>query len=454
MGIAAAALFAISFARIGSLQPRQESGTLPTQPATPYFHYLPGGQPLARALVVHGLNSNKAFMQLFCAALADAGFEVYAIDLPGHGDSTAGFNGVLAESALNQAVTSLMPDIAIGHSMGGSLLIDLAHRHTFRKLVLISPGTTEVNDLIFENTLVTAERFDIPAINTFVPLLAADGAHLMKFEWGMHSSALLKADQIHDIVAWLGGDTSRLQTGKRIGWLGCMFLAAVILGIAVFPARAAGPAGGTSFSKADVVMCYVVASAVAVTVLHFVVVLRWIHLFAMDYMISFLFVAGVVLVGIATNTAKASAVRGGDIGRAVGAAAYVIVVLGLLAGSHLIHMTLSDGRWWRFVVIAIVSLPLFLFDEMVLREVGSRAQNFGLGIVTRLLITAGIATGALIFNRQSDFIVLLLALFLLFWITLWLVTGFIARYVRNPVGAALFAALVQGWMFAAWFVIT
>src|SRR5258708_36015642 len=109
------------------MQPNREKGMLQTDPPTHYIHYFPGSGPHRRALVVHGLDSNKEFMQIFCSALADDGLEVYAIDLPGHGDSTAGFNGVLARSTVEQAVSYLNPDIAVGHSMGSALLIGLAH---------------------------------------------------------------------------------------------------------------------------------------------------------------------------------------------------------------------------------------------------------------------------------------------------------------------------------------
>jgi hypothetical protein len=62
------------------------------------------------------------------------------------------------------------------------------------------------------------------------------------------------------------------------------------------------------------------------------------------------------------------------------------------------------------------------------------------------------ATGVLIFNRGSAFLVLLLGLILLFWIALWFFTSVVHRHIQDPAATALFAALVQGWMFAAWFV--
>jgi len=457
IGIAAAALFVSGFAGAAALRPARETGTLPTQPPTPYIHYLanaqPGAKPTQRILVVHGLDANKEFMQLFSSALNDAGFEVYAIDLPGHGDSTAGFNGVLAGKVLEQVVSILHPDIAAGHSMGASLLIDLTHSVQFRKLVLMSPGTTEINDLEFKNTLVTTERFDIPAVNWFAPQLTGAGAEIRKFTWGMHSSAPFQRSHIREIVIWLGGDPKLLHTGQRTACLGLMFGGAVAMGIVLLPRRPVTPPPTQLFSKTDTVLCYVLAGAVSMIVLRFVVVLRWMHVFAMDYTVSFFLVAGLSLIVILARKEKRPLVDVGAIAKGLAAAAYVIVFFGLIAGSHLIHMTLPDGRWWRFLVIAAASFPLFLFDESVTRAVGNRWQNAGIGIVTRILIAACIATGVLLFNRESAFIVLLMAVFPFFWVALWFATGLVARHVQNPIAAALFAALVQGWMFAAWFVI-
>jgi len=451
IGAAAVALLIYSLARTAALRPKQETGLLPTQPPTPYIHYFSDDVSSQRVLVVHGLDSNKEFMQIFCAALADAGFEVYAIDLPGHGDSTANFNGVLAANVIEQTVALLKPDIAIGHSMGAALLIDLAHRVKFGKLVLVSPVPTVVGDLHFENTLVTAETWDIPAVNAFAPML--QGADLKKWP-GMHSSALIKKDQIREIVMWLGGDPARLRTSQRLLWLGLMYAGAGALGIVLFPGLAARVHREPLFSKTEIAMAFIAAGAVSVVMNRFLVVLRWVQLFAMDYTISFWFVAGLtLLVILSARTKKWILGNSVDILRGLAAAAYVIIVMGLLAGSHLIHMTLPDGRWWRFFVIAAASFPLFLFDEAATRHVGSAWQNVGIAFVTRGLITASLATGVLLFNRESAFIVLVLPLLFLFWMMLWFVTGFVARNAQNPAGAALFAALVQGWMFAAWFVI-
>src|SRR5712691_2953982 len=250
VGIVSAALFVLGFYETAILQPSREKGLLPTEPPTPYIHYFPNIEPHRRALVVHGLDSNKEFMQIFCSALADDGLEVYAVDLPGHGDSAAAFNGVLARSTLEQAVSYLNPDIAVGHSMGAALLIDLAHDVKFRTLILMSPVPTQVNGLEFEHTLVTTEGWDIPAVNTFAPQL--EGVDLRKFEWGMHSSALVYPSQIREIVNWLEGDSDRLRTVARLVWLGVMFAAAIASAIVVLPRRLPSPVTAVAFSETEV----------------------------------------------------------------------------------------------------------------------------------------------------------------------------------------------------------
>ena len=45
-------------------------------------------------------------------------------------------------------------------------------------------------------------------------------------------------------------------------------------------------------------LAYVAACSIAIVVLHFVMVVRWVRLFAADYMVSFWFVAGIALVAL------------------------------------------------------------------------------------------------------------------------------------------------------------
>src|SRR5262245_51365285 len=158
----------MGWSRVTALEPKREDGRLQTEPELPYFRYLPDGEVLGRVLVVPGLNSNKEFMQVFSAALADAGFDVYTIDVPGHGDSKVPFNAVTARQAVENALKLVGPDIAIGHSMGGAILLDLAAEFSVRAMVLLSPAPTPIPEAPLPRTLVTAGGFDIPAVRSFV----------------------------------------------------------------------------------------------------------------------------------------------------------------------------------------------------------------------------------------------------------------------------------------------
>jgi hypothetical protein len=56
-------------------------------------------------------------------------------------------------------------------------------------------------------------------------------------------------------------------------------------------------------------------------------------------------------------------------------------------------------------------------------------------------------------NRQAAFLLLLTHLIILFWIFLWFAAGLVRRRT-DPFAAALFAAILQGWLFAALFITT
>src|SRR5262245_4320982 len=118
----------------------RQAGAFSFHPSTPYFHYSPAVAPArGRILVVHGLDSSKDVMNLLCYALADAGFELYSIDLPGHGGSRDPFDGLRARHAVEKALDEISPGAVLGHSFGAAILMDLASDREFDSLVLLSP---------------------------------------------------------------------------------------------------------------------------------------------------------------------------------------------------------------------------------------------------------------------------------------------------------------------------
>jgi len=87
---------------------------------TPALQFIPSGSgPHPVALLAHGITASKETLFRFGEALAAAGFECYAVDLPGHGQSTQPFSFNETAPTLDKIVHSLgSVDVFLGHSMG------------------------------------------------------------------------------------------------------------------------------------------------------------------------------------------------------------------------------------------------------------------------------------------------------------------------------------------------
>ncbi len=456
----AVVIFGLAWIQSSALEPKYESGVLPIDPPTPYIHYFGPSSPPGRILVVHGLDVSKETMHLISAALADGGFEVYNIDLPGHGDSTARFQTDLAEQAISRAKVFLgEKTIVLGHSLGAGLLLDLAANEHFSKMVLLSPPPLSIAEIRADRVLIVTGKIDIPRIRRFVPIAADIGESKVEswlLPWGAHSAPIFNPVHIRHIVEWLGGDGPRTRTGTRILWIVLMLGAAVLFGVSFLPGR---KSQSIEVPINKVLIVYVIAFSSALFVLKFVRPLSWLRLFATDYLVGFLLIGGLVLLSLCVSAVptvinhKETEKGPRRFFSVVIAAAFVIAIPGLLIASQVIHMSLSGGRWWRFPIIMLLGIPLFLSDELTIRRIQPRWKSDTIALLTRGLLLAFILTGVLTFNRENDFLVLIVPLIVIFWIALWLAAGVVHRNTHSPIAAAFFSALVQGWAFAAWFVI-
>jgi hypothetical protein len=133
----------------------------------------------------------------------------------------------------------------------------------------------------------------------------------------------------------------------------------------------------------------------------------------------------------------------------IAAALYLIAVPGVMVVSEFTQITLSDGRWWRFPAITLLSLPLFWADEILIQSMTSRWKAAAVGIVTRVLLAAIVITAVLTVYREAAFVLLISGFLLIFWIALWFVAGIIHRRTADPLATAIFCSLIQGWVFAA-----
>jgi pimeloyl-ACP methyl ester carboxylesterase len=88
--------------------------------ATPAIHLFPsasGSHPVV--LLAHGVTASKETLFRFGEALAAAGFDCYAVDLPGHGESRLAFSSSNIVAQMGRITRVLGPvDVFVGHSMG------------------------------------------------------------------------------------------------------------------------------------------------------------------------------------------------------------------------------------------------------------------------------------------------------------------------------------------------
>jgi pimeloyl-ACP methyl ester carboxylesterase len=87
----------------------------------PAIRFVPGGAAARRpkALLAHGVTASKETLFRLGEALAAAGYEAYAIDLPGHGDSPLPFRPSDNVQIVGKAAAAIGPlDVLGGHSMG------------------------------------------------------------------------------------------------------------------------------------------------------------------------------------------------------------------------------------------------------------------------------------------------------------------------------------------------
>jgi pimeloyl-ACP methyl ester carboxylesterase len=91
------------------------------------------------AVLIHGLSSNATSWRGVGASLAQRGYRVVAPDLRGHGSSPRGYYSVEEWTDDILETVPPAPDLAIGHSLGGVLLLKAAQRLRPARAVYVDP---------------------------------------------------------------------------------------------------------------------------------------------------------------------------------------------------------------------------------------------------------------------------------------------------------------------------
>lgn len=86
-------------------------------------------------LLTHGWESNAARWKSLIEPLKKKGYNIIALDAPGHGRSGSKvFNAIIYAEFINVVAKRFSPDIIIGHSVGGMAAAFFQHKYQFAKI--------------------------------------------------------------------------------------------------------------------------------------------------------------------------------------------------------------------------------------------------------------------------------------------------------------------------------
>lgn len=463
-------------------------------------------QPVGSVILIHGLSANRRLMMYLAEDFAGHGFQSYAIDLPGHGDSRDAFTFARAESCATAAVEALTAahaidpktTILVGHSMGGTIAIRMADRDPVAATVAISPGPTVPPRRMPANLLVFSASADLKILRDAaqgVSELAggkrtapADFAQRRAFDLQLlphstHTSLISDRRVAHNSEQWAMqtlfpdispetvalnldlatyetfGNGRRRLAGGALGFAGILLmfpLAAVLfakIGGATAP-EVPGLRPRILMLLAEVAL----GSLVAVLILKIGVPLGFLRMFSGAYLVSLLLIVGVLLLTL--NFGFALEYMSLRPARIFGAAALGFATFLAIAGW--MNWQLSDAwmnapRWLRFAGILPFLWIYFFAEEVVLGPVckgWARAGRFAVFLGLRLEIFLAGAVGYYFLASGQVLVVILFVYLGIFSVLQRLACDALRSRTGAATATALFGAILGSWFVASLFPIT
>ena len=466
----------------------------------------PGVSPVGSAIVLHGLSADRRVMMYLGSDFAGHGFRTYLFDLAGHGDNTDAFTFPRAEQCAAVAIDSLTRSgaidprktILLGHSMGGEIAVRMADHDPVAATIALSPAPMTLPRRMPSNLLVIAGGLDLWPVKAEARALAAAAGgdraapsdfseqrafQLVFLPYATHTTGLIDRGVAHRAELWAMqalfpgvprttlalnlslatyqtfGRGRRRLAGAILGLIGLALLFPFALTItsdlAGPPAEDLSPARP---SRALAAAEGAAGSLAAVLILSAGVPLRFLHLYAADYLASLLLIDGLFLLALNWKAAKES---WSPRARPILAAAVLAFAMFLAAGGwlnwQLADMWMNAPRWLRFAELLPVAGIFCLAEETVLGGVAKgtpRALRYFISLTLRLELWLACL---LAYYRLANAEVLILILFFAlagFSALQRLATDALRARTGSAIGAALFGAILAAWFIAAIFPLT
>ncbi len=508
-------LFMLGFNRVIAYEDgiTRENFTIAGPLPVPVLEMRPAAQETSLvAIVAHGFSGSKELMTGFGAELAHAGITTYLLDLPGHGQSPAPSGSQQSTRAqenvmaVSEAVAYVRTHnratkhpalILLGHSMGSVAVADYIMAHPENEdvisTILVSPVGQEQPTLVApKNLLLLVGQNDLPAALSNSERLLRRGCDLADTQPLPHTSydcgnialgtgrhlailpglnhlTILNANStFSEMLTWLHHSAPQVKTTGmyadiRLFWL---LLSAGGIVLALFPLCAllidifAIQSPVRIFSGWDVFffdVCLLVGIAAAIALQYYWQPLSFMHILLADYVSGYFFITALIVAPLIFLLRRfvpipsfKQALR--QILLGVLLALFLYCTLGQLSTFAWQRFAFSMSRLWRFAVIFLLILPLFLLDEGIHRGYQARralpAILSGLGV--KLLLVAGLFI-ALFITPGLGFLAIILPILTVLFLVL---AGYCLQLYTGghaALAGAIMSALVISWCMSTTF---
>jgi pimeloyl-ACP methyl ester carboxylesterase len=453
----------------------------------------PGGAPQGSVVLFHGISANKKIMSHIARGFAEQGLRVYVPDLPGHGRSPGPFSPARAEQCgeallrelLSRGVIDPNRTILAGHSMGGAIAERIASRVQIAGLIAISPAPMRVahgvtaEKLLFRdppelppNSLVMVGSLELGSMRGNAADLASSRSNAtskyLEIPGASHVSVLFNSVAMLSAQEWSAQVlhlplTAALPSHRSlIGALGGF--AGILLIAGPFLREATGKstkeeetaATGTVIGLPRLFLEFAAVSVLIVLLLRFVrpaseggpynwVPLKVIRLFQGDYLASFLFLLGAVLILLHWRSVRSALTNSSRHLVAAGFAGFVLLLLCTAWFDLTFYEAwMTAAKWARFPFLLAACLPCHVAEETLLGPVqGKRWRRLAIALTLRLISWAAMMGGIFLLHNGEILIGLLAAYLALFNIAQRSGMDIVRTGTGSAAAAGLFGAILQ-----------
>lgn len=408
-------------------------------------------RPAGTVILLHGLAANRVIMTYIGRGFAAENLRVFVPDLPGHGRTRGPFSPerakecteALAGEIFARGLATPQSTVLAGHSMGGSIALQVAAKVPVAGAIAISPAPMNGAQGVLpeaqifgsepatvRNALVVSGGAEPRILRTNARALIGEKSTNSRYEvipWASHVSLLFDLRTVRAAQEWatqcLHLPMRQEMPSRRQIWaflagsIGILLLAGPFLRETLGKRAAEGgveregpPPSGRShsfattqdktkpaaaaefdFERSSVRLARAALEVTAAAVVA-VVALRWwnpmreIRLFEGDYLAGFFLITGLVLVGIRFGNFKPASSKRGKAGAGaitiLGAAFAALALFVLAAGwTELTYSGawLTAARWRRFPIFFLAALPYHFGEERLLGPAEERNGHRRLG---------------------------------------------------------------------------